>query len=83
MCIPSPRRRGEGRDDLVVGAARRQPKVRGLVRNAPLPGRPPHPRSAHHKHDEVLVILSPQAGRGGPPLWLARRHPQIRRREVQ
>ncbi|KQP09240.1 hypothetical protein ASF26_04175 [Methylobacterium sp. Leaf93] len=30
--IPSPRAWGEGRDDLVVGAARRQPGVRGLVR---------------------------------------------------
>ncbi|MHC2000294.1 hypothetical protein ACYQR9_07610 [Methylobacterium sp. CM6241] len=41
MSISSPRLRGEGRDDLVVGAARRQPKVRGrfrgsLVRRRPL-----------------------------------------------
>ncbi len=39
--IPSPRLRGEGRDDLVVVAARRQPKVRGrerigLCRHRPL-----------------------------------------------
>ncbi|MHC2001535.1 hypothetical protein ACYQR9_13935 [Methylobacterium sp. CM6241] len=69
MHIPSPRTRGEGRDDLVVVAARRQPKVRGRVRVSQVLMRPLTLASAsplaHRGHDKVSAILSPRAGRGG------------------
>ncbi|TXM65452.1 hypothetical protein FV229_15505 [Methylobacterium sp. WL120] len=38
--IPSPRLRGEGLDDRVVGKARRQPRVRGRERTSLLRSRP-------------------------------------------
>ncbi|WP_246687952.1 MULTISPECIES: efflux transporter outer membrane subunit [unclassified Methylobacterium] len=67
---PSPRARGEGRDDLVVGAARRQPTVRGRIRmRLVLPG-PLTFASARRMHDAVHAALSPRAGRGDAhPAW--------------
>ncbi|AWN53525.1 hypothetical protein DK412_19515 [Methylobacterium sp. 17Sr1-1] len=65
---PSPRGRGEGRDDLVVGAARRQPRVRGSCRMRLLRKHPrtlaPAFASAHFIDDKVDEVLSPPAGRG-------------------
>ncbi|MHC2020566.1 hypothetical protein [Methylobacterium sp. CM6247] len=71
MHIPSPRTRGEGRDDLVVVAARRQPKVRGRVRVSPYRMRTLTLASAsplaHRGHDKVSAILSRARGEAALP----------------
>ncbi|GJD84302.1 hypothetical protein HPGCJGGD_2178 [Methylobacterium haplocladii] len=65
---PSPRGRGEGRNDLVVGAASPQGEGEGVSPKEALSDAPPHPRfgfaSAGHGPDEGSVTLSPHAGRG-------------------
>ena len=63
---PSPRVRGEGRDDLVVGATSPQGEGEGLSTHQPSSAPPPHPRLPPRcADDEVGTALSPQAGRGG------------------
>ncbi|WP_336487818.1 hypothetical protein [Methylobacterium nigriterrae] len=63
---PSPRARGEGRVDLVVGAASAQ-GGEGASTDAP-PATPLHPRlPPRFADDEVGKALFPQAGRGGEP----------------
>jgi very-short-patch-repair endonuclease len=62
---PSPRTRGEGRDDPVVGATSPQGDGEGASQEKPLPAAPPHPRlPPRFADDEVGKALSPQAGRG-------------------
>ncbi|MGW5956599.1 endonuclease domain-containing protein [Methylorubrum thiocyanatum] len=65
--LPSyPRTRGEGRDDLVVGATSPQGDGEGASPAEPPPDPPPHPRlPPRFADDEVGKALSPQAGRGG------------------
>ena len=61
---PSPRLRGEGRDDLVVGATSGS-EGEGAAPEGALPSKPPHPRlPARSADDEVGRALSPHAGRG-------------------
>ncbi|MCP1534965.1 glycosyltransferase [Methylorubrum extorquens] len=61
---PSPRTRGEGRDDLVVGATSGS-KGEGALRGETLSETPPHLRlPARSADDEVGRALSPRAGRG-------------------
>ncbi|MEH3116908.1 MAG: endonuclease domain-containing protein [Methylorubrum populi] len=63
---PSPRTRGEGRDDLVVGATSPQGDGEGASHAEPSPDPPPHPRlPPRFADDEVGKALSPRAGRGG------------------
>ncbi|ACS40897.1 endonuclease domain-containing protein [Methylorubrum extorquens] len=63
---PSPRPRGEGRDDLVVGATSPQGDGEGASQAEPPPDPPPHPRlPPRFADDEVGKALSPPAGRGG------------------
>ena len=63
---PSPRLRGEGRDDPVVGAASPQGEGEGASPEEPHPSMPPHPRlPPRFADDEVDEALSPHAGRGG------------------
>lgn len=66
---PSPRTRGEDRDDLVVGAVSPKGESEGISKDEDLPDPHPHPRSgfasAPCMDDEVHAGLSPQAGRGG------------------
>jgi BirA family biotin operon repressor/biotin-[acetyl-CoA-carboxylase] ligase len=60
---PSPRTRGEGRDDPVVVAASGS-EGEGALRGEPLPDAPPHPRLPPCFGDvEVAEALSPRAGR--------------------
>jgi very-short-patch-repair endonuclease len=62
---PSPRARGEGRDDLVVGAASPKGEGEGAIQDATQPESPPHPRLPPRcADDRVVASLSPQAGRG-------------------
>lgn len=61
---PSPRLRGEGRDDLVVGATSPQGEGEGAIPGESLPVAPPHLRSARLVPDKGDEALSPQAGRG-------------------
>ncbi|MCG5244527.1 glycosyltransferase [Methylorubrum extorquens] len=62
--IPSPRKRGEGRDDLVVGATSGS-EGEGAFQDAALSKSPPHLRlPARSADDEVGRALSPRAGRG-------------------
>jgi hypothetical protein len=58
--------RGEGFADLVVGKARRQPRVRGRIGRR-LCWRSPLTIAlrARRADDEVVATLSPRAGRGG------------------
>ncbi|MCY1645327.1 glycosyltransferase [Methylorubrum sp. SL192] len=61
---PSPRTRGEGRDDLVVGATSGS-EGEGALRGETLSETPPHLRlPARSADDEVGRALSPRAGRG-------------------
>ncbi|KQT61094.1 biotin--[acetyl-CoA-carboxylase] ligase [Methylobacterium sp. Leaf456] len=61
---PSPRTRGEGRDDPVVGAASGS-DGEGAFPGEPPPSTPPHHRlPARSADDEVGRALSPRAGRG-------------------
>ncbi|MCP1559485.1 UNVERIFIED_ORG: very-short-patch-repair endonuclease [Methylobacterium sp. SuP10 SLI 274] len=63
---PSPRTRGGGRDDLVVGATSPQGDGEGASQAEPPPDPPPHPRlPPRFADDEVGKALSPPAGRGG------------------
>ncbi|GEO99681.1 cobalamin ABC transporter substrate-binding protein [Methylobacterium haplocladii] len=63
---PSPRMRGEGRDDLVVGAASPKGEGEGASQDEALPAPPPHLRlPPRFADDEVGKALSPRAGRGG------------------
>ena len=63
---PSPRQRGEGRGDLVVGAASPKGEGEGASPGEPDPSPPPHPRLPPRSADnEVGRALSPRAGRGG------------------
>jgi len=65
---PSPRTRGEGRDDPVVGATSPQGDGEGASTREPPPDAPPHPRlPPRFGDDEVAEALSPRAGRGGDP----------------
>ena len=65
---PSPRMRGEGRDDPVVGATSPQGDGEGASTREPPPKPPPHPRLPPRSgDDEVAEALSPHAGRGGDP----------------
>ncbi len=62
---PSPRKRGEGRDDPVVGATSPKGEGEGAAPEEPLPEPPPHPRlPPRFGDDKVAEALSPQAGRG-------------------
>lgn len=70
---PSPRLRGEGRDDPVVGAASPEGDGEGAAPLASQPEPPPHPRLPPRSGDipsracqtwDVAGALSPQAGRG-------------------
>jgi very-short-patch-repair endonuclease len=62
---PSPRVRGEGRDDLVVGATSGS-EGEGACPPEPHSVPPPHPRlPPRFGDDEVAEALSPRAGRGG------------------
>ncbi|SFJ14074.1 endonuclease domain-containing protein [Methylobacterium brachiatum] len=62
---PSPRTRGEGRDDLAVGAASPKGEGEGAAPDELLPEPPPHPRLPPRCDDDrVVASLSPQAGRG-------------------
>ncbi|WP_313899336.1 DUF559 domain-containing protein [Methylobacterium sp. E-065] len=62
---PSPRARGEGRDDPVVGAASPQGEGEGAAPVESHPEPPPHPRLPPRcDDDKVVASLSPQAGRG-------------------
>ncbi|WP_342151419.1 endonuclease domain-containing protein [Methylorubrum sp. SB2] len=62
---PSPRTRGEGRGDLVVGATSGS-EGEGACQPEPHPVPPPHPRlPPRFGDDEVAEALSPRAGRGG------------------
>ena len=61
---PSPRMRGEGRDDSVVVATSGS-GGEGAVQSEPRSSTPPHPRlPARSADDEVGRALSPRAGRG-------------------
>ncbi len=61
---PSPRTRGEGRDDPVVGATSGS-EGEGAFQGAALSEAPPHPRLPPRFGDDgVAEALSPQAGRG-------------------
>ncbi|MFK5599677.1 endonuclease domain-containing protein [Methylobacterium sp. HMF5984] len=63
---PSPRTRGEGRDDLVVGVASPKGDGEGTSPDAPVLTPPPHPRlPPRFVDDGVDEALSPRAGRGG------------------
>ena len=65
---PSPRARGEGRDDPVVGAASPKGEGEGAAPIESLREPPPHPRlPPRFADDEVGKALSPQAGRGEIP----------------
>ncbi|MCJ2138910.1 endonuclease domain-containing protein [Methylobacterium sp. E-066] len=62
---PSPRTRGEGRDDRVVGAASPKGEGEGAAPDEPLSEPPPHPRLPPRCDDDrVVASLSPRAGRG-------------------
>lgn len=61
---PSPRLRGEGRDDLVVGATSPQGEGGGAMPDEAPPEAPPHPRSARFVPGKGDEALSPPAGRG-------------------
>ena len=64
---PSPRTRGEGRDDPVVGATSGS-EGEGACPLEPHPVPPPHPRlPARFGDDRVAEALSPRAGRGDSP----------------
>ena len=64
--LPSPRTRGEGRDDPVLGAASLEGVGEGSSTDEPRPAPPPHPRLPPRSGDERVVgALSPPAGRGG------------------
>ncbi|WP_338041784.1 endonuclease domain-containing protein [Methylobacterium organophilum] len=63
--LPSPRTRGEGCDDLVVGAASPKGDGEGMSTKEPVPDTSPHPRSARLAPDKGGSALSPRAGRGG------------------
>ncbi|MCJ2071850.1 DUF559 domain-containing protein [Methylobacterium sp. J-030] len=63
--LPSPRGRGEGRDDRVVGAASPKGEGEGAAPVETHPEPPPHPRLPPRCDDDrVVASLSPQAGRG-------------------
>ena len=65
---PSPRARGEGRDDLVVGATSGS-DGEGASKEETPSETPPHPRlPPRFGDDRVAEGLSPQAGRGDAPL---------------
>ncbi|KQP36607.1 cisplatin damage response ATP-dependent DNA ligase [Methylobacterium sp. Leaf100] len=65
---PLPAGRGEGRDDLGVGAASPRGEGEGVSPDVPRPTAPPHPRlPPRSADDEVDRALSPQAGRGVGP----------------
>ena len=65
---PSPRARGAGRDDLVVGATSPKGDGEGASTRESPPDAPPHPRlPPRFGDDEVAEALSPRAGRGGDP----------------
>ncbi|MCJ2084928.1 DUF559 domain-containing protein [Methylobacterium sp. E-005] len=62
---PSPRARGEGCDDPVVGAASPKGEGEGAAPVESQPEPPPHPRLPPRSGDDkVAGALSPQAGRG-------------------
>ena len=62
---PSPRSRGEGRDDPVVGAASPKGEGEGAAPVERHPEPPPHPRLPPRSGDDkVAGALSPRAGRG-------------------
>ena len=61
---PSPRPRGEGSADPVVGGASRQAVVRGRGRTSLLRAGPLTFASARRDDDRVAATLSPRAGRG-------------------
>ncbi|AWN37856.1 endonuclease domain-containing protein [Methylobacterium radiodurans] len=65
---PSPRVRGEGCDDLVVGAASPKGEGEGAASEETRPEPPPHPRLPPRCDDDrVVASLSPWAGRGEIP----------------
>ncbi|HEV2545414.1 MAG TPA: cisplatin damage response ATP-dependent DNA ligase, partial [Methylobacterium sp.] len=63
----APRARGEGRDDLVVGATSGRGSE-GAVQGEPISEMPPHHRQpTRFGNDEVAEALSPRAGTGDAP----------------
>ncbi|GJD37642.1 cisplatin damage response ATP-dependent DNA ligase [Methylobacterium bullatum] len=65
---PLPAGRGEGRDDLGVGAASPEGEGEGVSPDEAPPASPPHPRlPPRSADDEVGRALSPRAGRGVGP----------------
>ncbi|TXN20147.1 ATP-dependent DNA ligase, partial [Methylobacterium sp. WL19] len=65
---PLPAGRGEGRDDLGVGAASPEGEGEGVSPEEAPPASPPHPRlPPRSADDEVGRALSPRAGRGVGP----------------